>query len=188
MKQGSPKNIKSLTDRNKELLSRHVYANPKTEPFLVDVLVLEVLEKGDQSEWIPNYKCEKGIEFILAFSVLHKFYHPYVLETQSIDFLRSTYGSNGNIVGREFQLLVKGKNEESLSKGKLVLASPKDNQNNKKDMHLEIPFSFGSLKEIFGSIEDRLAWQFQETSDDIGYVWQQIKSFNIKDIGNEKNR
>ncbi|CAB4160353.1 hypothetical protein UFOVP724_159 [uncultured Caudovirales phage] len=188
MRQASPKNTKSVADRNKEFLSRQIYANNKVEPFLVDVLVLEVLEKGDASEWIPNYKCEKGIEFVLAFSVLHKFYHPYVLETQSIDFLRSTYGSNGNILGREFQILVKGKSEEDLSKGKLVLASPKDNQNNKKDMQLEIPFSFGSLKQIFGSIEDRLAWQMQETSDDIGYVWQQIKSFDVKDIGNEKNR
>lgn len=188
MRQPSPRSTKSLNERNKEFLSRQVFDLKKPEPFLVDVLVLEVLEKNDQSEWVADYKCEQGIEFVLAFSVLHKFYHVYKLKKESIDFLRSNYGSNGNIIGREFQFLVSGKDEASLMKGELVFASERSIQQGKKDMHLEIPFSFGSFKEIIGSIEDRLAWQVQETSDEIGEVWQQIKTFNVKDIGNEENR
>ena len=40
-----------------------------------------------------------------------------------------------------------------------------------------------SFQSIFGSIEDSLFWKVKETEQDVGYVWQQIKSFDVKKIG-----
>lgn len=186
MKQSSGKYIKNLTEKNKDSLSSQVFKKP-IEPYLIDVLVLEVLEKNSTSEWIPNYICKNGIELVVAFSVLHGFFFAYPLATESIDFLRSNFGSNGNIIGREMQMLVKGNDEESLITGKLIFNNTNANKQNKKDLHLDLPFSFGSLQSIFGSIEDSLFWKVKETENDIGYVWQQIKSFDIKKIGEKKN-
>ncbi len=182
MKQASSKYLRNLTEKNKQSLHSEVFNKPK-DSYLIDVLVLEVLEKNIKSEWIKDYVCKNGIELVVAFSVLHGFFYAFPLANESVDFIRANFGSNGNIIGREIQLEVKGNNEESLIKGKLVFNNTNANKQSKNDLHLDLPFSFGSFQSIFGSIEDSLFWKVKETEQDVGYVWQQIKSFDVKKIG-----
>lgn len=169
------KHGKSIVEKNKQSLNNAVESLKEKEVLYEDILVLEVLENDTESKYIKNYICRSGIQLVCAYAHLHGFYFAHTLNKVSEDQFRSTFGSNGNVIGREFKLEVKAFTKEAIQKGILILnPTIKELQEKEKNIDSDISFSLGNLNQITGAMIDRLEWKYVEPKKKIGYIWSQV--------------
>ncbi len=177
------KNIKSIVEKNKQAVNNSVESLRENGNIYEDILVLEVLEPDTRSKYIKNYICKSGIQLVCAYAHLHGHYFAHNLTNMTTDQFRSTFGSNGNVIGREFKLQVKSFIKQDIEKGVLVL-NPTDKEMNEKEKNIDsdISFSLGNLNQIAGAMIDRFEWKYVEPKKKIGYIWSQV--IPKKDVSN----
>lgn len=169
------RNIKSISDRNKEQLNNHLVRSNRIDALYEDVIVLEVLERDIKSKFIENYTCKNSLEFVCAYSRLHNHYYAHKIESINEDVLRSTYGSNQNIIGREFKLEVKSFSKDDIRNGKIVFKqSASESKEKMINANTDIVFSLGNMNFVSGSLIDRSEWKFIEPKSNLGYIWNNI--------------
>lgn len=169
------RNIRSISDRNKEQLNNHLVRSVRTDLLYEDVIVLEVLELNSKSKFIENYICKSSLEFVCAYSHLHDHYYAHKIESINEDMLRANYGSNQNIVGREFKLEVKSFSKEHIRDGKIIFKQSANESKEKMiNANTDIFFSLGNLNLIGGNLIDRNEWKFVEPKSNLGYIWSNI--------------
>jgi hypothetical protein len=177
------KNLKSVVEKNKQNISNRIESSKQKQKLYEDVLVLEILEPGVKSKYILNHVCNSGIQLVCAYAHLHNHYFPHTLTNMTVDQFRSVFGSNGNIVGREFKLEINSFSKKDIERGKIMLI-PTDKELDEKEKNIDsdISFSLGNLNQIAGAMIDRFEWKYIEPKKKIGYIWSQI--IPTKDINN----
>ncbi len=99
------------------------------------------------------------------------------------DQFRSNFGSNGNVIGREFKLEVKSYSNKDIKDGLLVLIPTEAEQKEReRNIDSDISFSLGNLNQISGAFMDRIEWKYLEPKEKIGYIWSNI--IPKKDVNN----
>ncbi len=164
------KHSRSISEKNKDIINNKI---KDVKPSLVyqDVLVLEVLERNDKSKFIQNYVCKNSLEFVCAYSKLHGKYFAHKIDYWNDSFLRTNFGSNKNITGREFRLESKNFSETEIKKGKILLnPTVSENESKQKNSNTDVFFSLGNFNLTGGLFSDRSEWKFIDPTAEIGYI------------------